>query len=1815
MAGQTFTTFINAKRTGSVDAEFAQLEQRAARSLSGIQAKAEAATKALGGLTGGRGGGGVNRSPIGQAYLNGFDQAKIRADKLREAQERLARENSSLVRGLRTTGQTLQIVQGPLGPIAGRVNAAADALARLTGVTLGLAGAGAALFAYTQAANRFVEIRSKLMPLFEAQTDVNQALSDVYGIAQRARAGLEPVIDLYAKMKVGADQLGMSQQRVLRITELASKAATLSGGTAQSREAGLYQFSQGFGSGTLAGEELKSVKENTLALARAISEGLGKLPEFKGIDTSIGKLKELGEQGKLTAEVIARALEASAGSIEQRFSRLPPTLGASMTALSNSATMFVGRFEEATGIVGTLASGVLLLGNNLNVVAGVLGGVAAAWAAVAIQARAAQAFDSARNFIANAQATRQSLLQAQEAAVNMRTAIVQRTVALEAEERQIRQNIVALETELQVQREIARQGAISAKAGLPGGAQQAALGQAGAARVTKELADEVEHLSLVQTQAATTGRQLADANKKVDAAARGAAKAKSLLRMGLSNVLAMMNPLGIAVGLATTAFLNWALAESEAEKNARKVEDAQRKLATVIDFTTGKIIEQNEALLAGARLQAAGGAQAAFANYSAKKGEILALGNQFKPQIRTGRQGMEVATQVQTTAAQRAFLAALDRYRAGNIDSAGLTKFTEALAKQDPAMRALADRVASLGGEAVEAAKEVESLKSSLRILQGTATDEDRRRANKDFSGGRAQGETASRNLIAEAEALRKRLRDQRFAAETQMTESLARLEARRSKMTADDYVRERAQILATYDTALQSIDKQDQAAARRAEREEERRKKAHERELARIEKENEARDRRTERRQDILGRWSDEPRAVERAKIDIRELNDLVGKTMNGLQAITQDNPLGQGIYTQEMSDADAERIREGLQRPYTEFMQQRQRDMNISQLILEGHEQEAEALRQTYDLYDSIGEVTMDQYQSILNSLRAEEQINDALAQRERLMAPLRESVGALRSEITGAIEDFLGGGNPLKGFKNVITGLFKSFNHQTAVQWAEKVTGGLDQRVRDLIRGSVQVDTKIADYLSALNASGDGATNLSGALNNAATAANNAAAALNGVGGAVDPLAPLPVGGALGMGGSSIIGAASAALYGMMGANIPGSFYKSGVSLGGGIGDDVLWKALGGLGGVITENMRSQSTQDRYYAAGLTPARVSDHTTTNEAYDVRPPAGMSFQNATNLVRKTAQEMGYQLVKAIDETQSGGTGRHAHYVFGRGPATATPSGGVLNTAAEVAGSFIGGMPGQVAVQAIKSVAEIAQQINPPTAGRSATGSASVGPNGEIIITGTRQASTPQPQGGVLSQREQYNMLGQQLGQNLDKILGTKFLGKVGSVLGNTLQGIQYGQMASGVGSMLGIKQSNTGAMIGGAIGSLGYLIPGVGAIAGPILSAVGGFLGGTIGGMFKKTKKASVTVSGAEGAIDIGNAKGNSGKREEAATQMGSSLGDALQQIVDQLDATIGSFAVSIGMRKDKYVVDPSGRGQTKGSGVLKFDTAEEAIQAALMDAIRDGAIAGISAASQTILKKAKDLTTALNKVMVIESIPKRLMQLKDPVKYAIMELNDEFAKMIAYLKEGGATAQQFAEAQELYDLERQRILEQTVNNSITAIQDYIDEMLGGSSSPLNRRTVYENAKSALNPFAADIKAGKSVDTTQFLQAVQNFQDASRGLYGSSQSFFSDFNYLLGLLNQAKSNAQGSITGPGSLPASPFDDPTIQALINGTNGTTAAINYQTQVLGGYLAALLNGGTYRPPATSGSGAPATAISQLPGSSGLRSPGGTMQLV
>src|SRR5690606_36426835 len=151
-------------------------------------------------------------------------------------------------------------------------------------------------------------------------------------------------------------------------------------------------------------------------------------------------------------------------------------------------------------------------------------------------------------------------------------------------------------------------------------------------------------------------------------------------------------------------------------------------------------------------------------------------------------------------------------------------------------------------------------------------------------------------------------------------------------------------------------------------------------------------------------------------------------------------------------------------------------------------------------------------------------------------------------------------------------------------------------------------------------------------------------------------------------------------------------------------------------------------------------------------------------------------------------------------------------------------------------------------------------------------------------------------------------------------------------------------------------------------------------------IGKLFGGSPKASATIGALGGDLGV---IGVTGKRklQGAAGDAGGSVVDLIDDLAEQLGAEVDASAgsVAIGIRKGKYRVDPSGRGQTKTKkGAIDFgEDSQAAIEAAVLDLINDGVIKGLSAAEQRLLKQGKSLQKALEDVLTFQSIFDRLQQ----------------------------------------------------------------------------------------------------------------------------------------------------------------------------------------------------------------------------------------
>lgn len=254
-------------------------------------------------------------------------------------------------------------------------------------------------------------------------------------------------------------------------------------------------------------------------------------------------------------------------------------------------------------------------------------------------------------------------------------------------------------------------------------------------------------------------------------------------------------------------------------------------------------------------------------------------------------------------------------------------------------------------------------------------------------------------------------------------------------------------------------------------------------------------------------------------------------------------------------------------------------------------------------------------------------------------------------------------------------------------------------------------------------------------------------------------------------------------------------------------------------------------------------------------------------------------------------------------------------------------------------------------------------------------------------------------------------------------------------------------------GGSIGGALGGklgekvltkgLEQLLPGLGQFAGPLGAIAGGILGGVVGGMLKKVKKASATIEIVAGDAMQSSLTGNSSKLKKVAGAMADSLIGGLSSIADQLGGMLGDgIKVSIGQRDKTFRVDLQGLGRTKN--MPKFDTEAEAVAYAIQEVIKQGAIVGLRAGTQALLKGEGDLEAQLQKALRFENVFRDLAQRANPTIASLDAIAKEFDQLIEIFDEAKASTEDYAKLQELMAIRQREVIQQAFEPIRTMLDD---------------------------------------------------------------------------------------------------------------------------------------------------------------------------
>lgn len=261
----------------------------------------------------------------------------------------LSIDTAKLIRGEREASRSLDRLGNEGDRLGGRLKAVASAIS-VYAIALQAINAAKAADDMRLLAAR-VEVAAGSMQLGA------EAMKALQEISTRTQSSIAANVDVFARLNQSMIQMGGTQADTLQLTELLGKAIKISGASAQESTAAMLQFGQALGSGKLAGDELRSLMETAPYLMRQLADGIG---------VPVGALKKFGEEGKLTSDVVVKALGKAADKIDQDFQKFPQTIASAMTVVEDAAKRASEKFDDMTGTSAVLAGAAKGLGTVLD---------------------------------------------------------------------------------------------------------------------------------------------------------------------------------------------------------------------------------------------------------------------------------------------------------------------------------------------------------------------------------------------------------------------------------------------------------------------------------------------------------------------------------------------------------------------------------------------------------------------------------------------------------------------------------------------------------------------------------------------------------------------------------------------------------------------------------------------------------------------------------------------------------------------------------------------------------------------------------------------------------------------------------------------------------------------------------------------------------------------------------------------------------------------------------------------------------------------------------------------------------------------------------------------------------------------------------------------------------------------------------------------------------------------------------------------------------------------------------------------------------
>lgn len=216
---------------------------------------------------------------------------------------------------------------------------------------------------------QFASFGARLNNIAGSQARAAQLNDEIYESAQRARMGYEDMMESVLHLSTAAKNIFPDPQEALKFNEIVSKAFVVNGVQGEAAKNAMTQLTQALTSGVLQGDEFRSIAEQAPILEQYVADYM-KVPREN--------LKKLASEGKITADIVHKAIMAAQDDVDAKFAAMPQTFSSLGTQIHNT---LIRSFQPLFGLLTKLANApevkefVAGIVNNIKFIAPIITGV------------------------------------------------------------------------------------------------------------------------------------------------------------------------------------------------------------------------------------------------------------------------------------------------------------------------------------------------------------------------------------------------------------------------------------------------------------------------------------------------------------------------------------------------------------------------------------------------------------------------------------------------------------------------------------------------------------------------------------------------------------------------------------------------------------------------------------------------------------------------------------------------------------------------------------------------------------------------------------------------------------------------------------------------------------------------------------------------------------------------------------------------------------------------------------------------------------------------------------------------------------------------------------------------------------------------------------------------------------------------------------------------------------------------------------------------------------------------------------------------